>query len=371
VTVCGAGGAGMAIAADLALKGLRVRLFELPALAAKLDQMIADGGIEVTADSETTAGKTGSARLAWIGSDARQAVAGADLVMVTVPAMYHDAFTDALAPHLTPGQTLLFCTGYWGSLRQARRLGVSTGDHTGAGPLAGVVLAESSIMPYICQPRDGGIYIGRFKRAFSVAAFPGDRSPAVYDLVSQVYSQYEPADTVLDTNVAAAGNPPIHVTLTIPVAGLYFDRYMGGRFYQDSTLPGARLVYGFDAERERLAAALGSSRFESQFDFDKRSYGYSGKDIAEALRGSPHADWFATAAYLEQVCSEDIIYALVPMVRLGEVCGVELPLTRAMIEIMGTMLERDYWAEGLSLDDLGLTGLDAAGMRRFLMSGSG
>ena len=103
----------------------------------------------------------------------------------------------------------------------------------------------------------------------------------------------------------------------------------------------------FDAERERLATHFGSENFETEFDFDKRSYLYDGRDIGEALRSSPHADWFATAAYLEQVCSEDIIYSFVPMVRLGEALGVDLPVTRAMVEIMGVMLQRDYWAEGL------------------------
>ena len=137
------------------------------------------------------------------------------------------------------------------------------------------------------------------------------------------------------------------MTLTIPIAGLYFDRYMGGKFYQDATQPGARLVDAFDAERERLATYLGSDLFETEFDFDKRSYLYDGSDIGEALRSSPHADWFATAAYLEQVCSEDIIYSFVPMVRLGEALGIDLPVTRAMVEVMGVMLQRDYWAEGL------------------------
>ncbi len=159
------------------------------------------------------------------------------------------------------------------------------------------------------------------------------------------------------------------MTLTIPIAGFYFDRYMGGKFYQDATIPGAKLVDAFDAERERLSTHFGSENFETEFDFDKRSYLYDGRDIGEALRSSPHADWFATAAYLEQVCSEDIIYSFVPMVRLGEALGVELPVTRAMVEIMGVMLQRDYWAEGLRLEDIGLDGLDLDGVRRFVMSG--
>ncbi|MCX6373041.1 MAG: NAD/NADP octopine/nopaline dehydrogenase family protein [Actinobacteria bacterium] len=360
LTVCGAGAAGLAIAADNALKGLAVTLFELPTLAEKLSSARERGGIEVTADSETTAGKTGFARLARVTSDPAEALADADVIMITVPAMYHDAFMDAIAPHLTDGQIVLFNTGYWASLRQARRLGDGLPD---------VTLAESNIMPYICQPRGDAIAIGRFKRHFCVAAFPGDRSQAVFDVVGRIYSQYDPATSVLDTNIAAAGNPPIHVTLTIPIAGFYFDRYMGGKFYQDATVPGARLVDAFDAERECLSQHLGSDLFEAEFDFDKRSYLYDGKDISEALRSSPHADWFATAAYLEQVCSEDIIYAFVPMVRLGEALGVELPVTRAMVDIMGVMLQRDYWAEGLDLAALGLAGLDLAGIRRFVMTG--
>ena len=361
LTVCGAGAAGMAIAGDCALKRLAVTLYELPRFDEKLDAVRRRGGIEVTPDSETTAGTTGLAPLVAATSDAAEAVAGADVIMVTAPAMYHDAFVDTLLPHLRDGQSVLFTTGYWASLRQARRLGERLPD---------VTLAESNIMPYICDLRGEAVHIGRCKRAFCVAAFPGERSVAVFDVVRRIYAQYELAETVLDTNIAAAGNPPIHVTLTIPIAGLYLDRYGGGKFYQDASVPGARLVTAFDKERRRLAEHLGSRCFESEFDFDRRSYGYSGSDIAHALRASPHADWFASAAYLEQVCSEDLIFSYVPMVRLGAALGVELPVTRGMVDVFGVMLGRDYWAEGVELDALGLDGLDVHGIRRFVQTGS-
>ena len=59
----------------------------------------------------------------------------------------------------------------------------------------------------------------------------------------------------------------------------------------------------------------------------------------------------------------------VPMVRLAEALGVELPVTRGMVDVMGAMLEREYWVEGLGLGDLGLAGLDAAGIRRHVTTG--
>ena len=57
------------------------------------------------------------------------------------------------------------------------------------------------------------------------------------------------------------------------------------------------------------------------------------------------------------------------MVRLGEALGIDLPVTRAMVEVMGVMLQRDYWTEGLDLDALGLDGLDLEGVRRFVLTG--
>jgi opine dehydrogenase len=144
---------------------------------------------------------------------------------------------------------------------------------------------------------------------------------------------------------------------------------MGGKFYQDSTIPGIRLVEGFDAERRRLSEHLGSIWFESQHDFDERAYGYQIDDLAAALRGSPHSDWYASADYLEQVSSEDVIYSYVPMVLLGTALGVDLPLTRGMIDVYGTMLGREFWSEGIDLEALGLQGLDTAGVRDFVMTG--
>ena len=74
---------------------------------------------------------------------------------------------------------MLYNTGYWA---------VAADGAAARGVLPDVTLAESNIMPYICQPRGDAIHIGRFKRHFCVAAFPGDRSAAVYEVVSRIYS---------------------------------------------------------------------------------------------------------------------------------------------------------------------------------------
>jgi hypothetical protein len=57
------------------------------------------------------------------------------------------------------------------------------------------------------------------------------------------------------------------------------------------------------------------------------------------------------------------------MVHIGEAVGVDLPITRAMVDIMGAMLQRDYWHEGIGLPALGMEGLDRDGIREYVMTG--
>ena len=202
-------------------------------------------------------------------------------------------------------------------------------------------------MPYICQPRGDAIHIGRFKRHFCVAAFPGERSAAVYDVVSRIYEQYDPAERSWTPTSPPPAIRPSTRRSPSPSPASTSTATWAASSTRTRRVPGVRLVDAFDAERERLARHLGSNLFEDAVRLRQALRTCTTAPIiGEALRSSPHADWFATADYLEQVCSEDIIYAFVPMVRLGEALGMDLPVTRAMVEVMGVMLQRDYWSEG-------------------------
>jgi opine dehydrogenase len=361
ITVCGAGNAGLAIAGDTALKGFAVTLFELEDLAHQIAPVDEAGGIEVSGDSATTSGKTGFARLARATVDPAEACADADVLMITVPAMHHAAFFDALAPHLRDGQIVLFNTAYWACLRHAQRVLELDAE---------VILAESSVMPYAAfRDAGNGVRISRFKRRFRVAAFPGSAGPRVFSVLSRIYEQFEAAATVFDVDIASGGNPAMTVPMVVPVAGAYFDRSLGGKLYADATSLGSRLMRAYDADRQRLAAALGCSGYESQLDFYTTTYDAAGDDMSQIMRTSNLIDWWAPADYIKQLIDEDIIYSYVPMVRVAEAVGVEAGATRAMVETMGIMLDVDYWSRGATLEDLGLQGLDLDGIRRFAITG--
>ena len=51
---------------------------------------------------------------------------------------------------------------------------------------------------------------------------------------------------------------------------------------------------------------------------------------------------------------------------LGEQLGVACPTMRSLVELIGTMLETDFWQTARTPEDLGIAGLDRDGLLAFL-----
>ena len=283
-TVCGAGAAGTAIAGDLALKGLPVTLYELPAFEKGIEEIRSRQGVEITPDSRTTSGKTGFAPLQLVTTEAKEAVENAEVLMITVPALNHEAFVDELVPHLQPGQFVLFNTGYWGSLRFQRKLAE-------AGLDGEVTLCESNIMPYLSKRMSAHeTKIFNAKKVMTVAAFPGSRTGEAFSALSPAYSEYKALPNILWTNISSGGNACVHVQLTLPIMGYVFDRFQGCKFYTEATDQFSLLSSAFDRERAPLADRLSCSPIETGSEWAENAYGYTGRHIADAFRKSPHSD---------------------------------------------------------------------------------
>ena len=126
VAVLGAGNGGVAVAADLGARGFRVALANRS--RERLEPFLRLGAVEMT-------GALGEATVpvARITTDVAEAVAGADVVMLTVPAPGQAYYAEELARCLAPDQLvvlnasntgsalhvlLAFCTTSWSGARQ-------------------------------------------------------------------------------------------------------------------------------------------------------------------------------------------------------------------------------------------------------------
>ena len=107
IAVLGGGNGAHALAADLALRGHRVRMYYRRRRAR---QVFETGKIQVSGAF------SGTARLELVTDELAKAVAGADYACLAAPAYSHETYGHMLKGLLDPNQVLVLCPGAFGSL---------------------------------------------------------------------------------------------------------------------------------------------------------------------------------------------------------------------------------------------------------------
>jgi len=361
ITVCGCGSGGMAMAADLSLSECEVSLYEFPDFKDNLDPIRKNGGILLTGN--TYSGKTGLARLNRITDDAEEAIQDIQLIMINAPAMAVDRFVEALSPYLVERQTILVTTGYWASLRSRELLEKS-------GVLKKITFVEENIMPYLSRKIDPAhAHIYNVKKDMKISAWPATKNDVAYELVKKVYPHVKLSKNVLENNFYP-GNPSVHAQINIPKAEFFFERAKEFRFYGEVSMCASKLADAFDEERIRVAAAF-DCETPTYLTWMNKAYGYKGENLYEMCGNvtNPHAQRWGNDGGNRRVLREDLCYFFAPMEQLAEIVGIEVPVTKAIIEILQIFTDFDYRANGITLRDLGLEGLDKNQIMDFVTYG--
>lgn len=363
VVVLGGGNTAFAVAAKLALEGHQVVLWEAP------DQQAAIAPIQASRQIRLTGtGGEGVATLAAVTTDPREALAAGDILLAPVPSYAHRAFGEQIVPHLEARHLLALLPGNLGSLAFARWLR-EAGRTPGVG---GPLLAESDTAPYVCR-KLGPIHahIWGVVPAMGIGVFPAERTA---EAMSRLAPLFPGAQAYPHTVAAGLGamNPIVHPAGVLMNAGRI--EYSRGEFYfyEEGVSPGVvRVMEALDAERRAVGAVLGLDLLPVAEAFHAAGFGpkgdlwaaINGSRMLTALRapGSLHTRWL----------SEDVPYGLRTWVELGEAFNVPMPIARSLVALGDTVMGTNSWADGRSLGDLGIGGLDRPALERYLSTGQG
>ena len=355
ITVMGAGNGGFSAAADLSLRGFQVTLFEHPSFAGNIETIRRSGAIGLsTLPSTGLAG--GFARPACITTDMEQAIAGSEVIFVIVPAFAHIIFAQAMAPFLRSGQMVILMPGGFGGsilFRKALRA---------AGGPAGVLVAETSTLPYACRKLDDvSVWIRGRKETFDLAAYPAADTKQVLALVEILYPAVRGARNVLETGLNNL-NPFIHPPIVLLNVG---STERGDRvlFYHEGITPAVQhLIEALD--RERLALA---DRFSLSLDPAHRilltHYGHqgaAGNTFREVAMGNPVYRWSEMPSRIDsRYLTEDIPMSLIPIRALARQADVPCRTMDAVITMTEQVLKKDLVALARTLAELDMEGRTA------------
>ncbi len=359
--VLGAGGGGQVMAAHLSMQGFEVRLYDLPEFKHVIQPINEQGGIYLT-------GVLGRyfARIKSATVDMKEAVEGADLINVVVPAFAHPQFCRALAPILKDGQIVVFHPGYLGALLLAKTMKEMN-------PKTKVLIGEAQTMLYNARNKEPAhAWAFGIKAQVQLAAFPGRHTQEVVQAVNTAFPQFIPARDIFESflnNISLV----FHPAPTLLNAGRIESTKGAFRYYWDGATDSvARFMEALDEERIRIVKELGLNPiYCKQWLKNMYSeYGAEGNTLREVLLNCRNYETGATPSSLKfTYLSQDVPYGLVPMVSLAEQLHIDTPRSATTIQMASFLNETDYVKQGYSMESLGLQGMNAKDLAEFLREG--
>lgn len=359
ITIIGAGHGGKGMAADLAMRGYAVRLYNRS--YQHIEDIAHRGGIEVTLED----GRQAFGKLRLVTGDIAQALDGAHLIMVVVPASGHQTIATACTPHLQDGQVLVLNPGRTGGALEFRHILEEAQCDVD------VCIAEAETFLFASRslgPAQARIF--RRKNTVPLAALPATQTAKVLDLMQEVYPQFIAAPNVLYTSLNNMG-AVFHPALSLLNAGWIEATSGDFEFYVNGVTPSiAHMLERLDRERVTVATAMGIQA-QTACEWLTRAYSAHGENLYEAIHDNPgYKGIKAPRTLRHRYIFEDVPFSLVPIAELGRRFGVDVWGMEAMIQLACVIDGVDYRHRGRTLSRMGLEGLALREITQLVNTGS-
>jgi opine dehydrogenase len=355
--VLGAGHGGLAMAGHLACMGFPTRIWNRS--RERIDHVVDRGGIDVEGSVE------GFGRIEIATDDIRTALEDANVVMVVVPATGHRHVAQQCAPFLKSNQMVVLNPGRtFGALEF---LHVLKEERARARP----TIAEAQTFIYVSRYTDfARARIMQVKNSVPLAAIPAHKTPAVLDSVRRALPQFVAATNVLETSLDNIG-AIFHPTITILNAARIESAHGDFEYYLEGVSPStSRVMESADSERIALGTALGVHLHTAR-EWLYLAYASSGSTLYDAIHVTPgYKGVRAPATVAHRYIFEDVPMSIVPMVSMARRLGVKTPTLSALVDIASAMHGRDFFAEGRTVEKIGLAGKSVKDIRMISLRGA-
>ena len=359
VVVLGSDCASLALAGRLALDGHRVVLWEAPP---------GGGSVAAPRDSglrlEGAAGR-GAVTLAAVTRDPFEAMAAGDVLLTCASLHERVMFNDLLRPLMEPRHTLVLMPGSLNSLAHAKWLR----DH-GRGVGGFPTLVESDAAPAVSHlSGPDRIYISSVVAAPGFGVFPASRTAATMDVLRQLFPGAQAHSHVIAAALAAVA-PFLRAPALLMNWGAVERSRVSFSLFEDGFTPSvARVAEALDGERLALAVALGlhlPTAAEALYAWGIAPRG----DLWAAVNGSYALTHSPDPEMPADRLAEDVGFGLRPWIELAGRLGVPMPVSRSLVGLCAVAIGPDRGRADWSLDDLGIAGMTAAALGRFLDTGN-
>lgn len=339
IGVIGAGNGGQAMAAHLSLMEHTVYLFNRS--SERIETIARTNTIHLNGliNREVKINKVGCS---W-----QEAIQEQDIIMVCTTADAHHDVAKHIAPYLSENQIIV--------LNPGRTLGAIAFRHyLNQYSNTRVYIAEAQSLIYACRITDvNTVSILGIKKYVPLAAYPCTDTPHVLNVLNTIINSFVAAENSLScglNNIGAILHPCISLLNAQSIANgqLFY-------FYRNIDSAAASLLEQLDRERLALGKALQLSLI-SLSDWVSLAYdGIEGNTLVEKIQNNPaYHNILSPKSLNNRMMMEDIPTGLMPMIDLGCLFGVNMPLMNSISTLCKTLLNQSFKQEARLLNSIGL-----------------
>ena len=381
VAILGGGACAQTFAAEFTLEAYKVRLYELPEVAPEtLGELLKTHEIELGGKQLNFKWfrRVGVAKVDMVTTEISEALKGAGLVILAIPAKGHKTFFEKMIPYLENGQVVSIFPDNFGTLMLRNMMREKGCD-------ANVIIGGWTSMPYgtrIVEP--GKVDCILRIRELVCDALPSKDGDAFFETLKGIPAfdgivELKRGDTVIGVGLSNP-NPVVHVPGSILNIGAMEVSEMEGTLgipkgkysmYKYGMSPAvSRVQFAFYQEERKIADAMGIKMNEYRED----QFFWKGS-VMGVEYWVPFADVFIPPvvgpdSVEHRYFTEDIPVGTVIRYHLAKKFGVEVPIIESMIHLGSVTCNQDFLKEGISLKELGIEDLNKEQTIRYIREGA-
>ena len=345
IAVLGSGEGAHAVSFEWARAGHDVYMFDLPTHTKPLLDIEEAGGIFAVGMME------GFQKITYAGSNLEKTISGADIIFLVGSVDSVEPYGMACSPYVAEGQVFVVLPGScMGALSFKNALGLHVSDHR-------IIVAETSTLPYTARligPAKVCVF-HRLPEGYKVAAIPQSASKTVSDKLKPVFTGIELAESVFHTTLQ--NGAPISQPVITTLNAALIERTNGDFFFfKDGVTPAVgNIMRILDQERINIGKAMGLV-IENDAELGVRQAYLSSADYTSGYKNSVSFDGIIAQSSLDyRFYNEDLGYTMVFWIDLADKLNVEVPMMKALVEIVSGIMMRNYMREApRTLQKLGL-----------------
>lgn len=380
VAILGGGACAQTFAAEFSLAGYKVHLYELAEFASKtLGAVLKTNEIELRGKQLNFKWfkREGIATVDLVTTEISEALKGAGLIILAIPAKGHRTFFEKMIPYLEDEQVISIFPDNFGSLMLKNMMREK-------GCNADVLIGGWNSMPYgvrVMEP-------GKVNCILRIRELLGDALPSkdgeeFFDVLKETPPfdgtvELKRGDTILGIDLSNP-NPLVHVTGSILNVGAMEVSEMEGTLgipkgeysmYKYGMSPAvSRTQLTFYQEERKIADALGIEIVKYRED----QFFWKGS-VMGVEYWAPFADVIIPPisgpdSVEHRYFTEDIPVGTVMRYNLAKKLGVEVPTIESLIRLGSVTCQRDFLKEGITLKELGIADMDKDQLERYIKKG--